>query len=90
MTKYRITRYAGEPTPCAIADPTGIFYSTGETDRTIAEMESLISDMIAWFKWYEHYPTICVLEFIKRGEAICGGAGQPTGHSCMKDGELLV
>ena len=84
MTKYRITRYAGEAQPCAIADPAGCFYSTGEVDRVFKaskdnmdEMQTLITDMLAWFKWTQPYPTICVQEFISRGNLLMNDKSQP-------------
>ena len=100
LTRYRITRYEGEAQPCAIADPAGCFYSTGEADRAISELnhqiytrnldilelkqtilelsdecrvaeaQTLIADMVAWFEWYVEYPSICVQEFIARGEQV--------------------
>ncbi len=104
MTKYRITRYAGEANPCAIADPAGCFYSTGEVDRKLVELEELlarrdkkigevmdlgsvvieamteeygearilITDMLAWFKWFQPYPSIAIQEFIARGSRFEG------------------
>lgn len=47
MTKYRITRYHGEPEPCAVADPAGCFYSTGEVDRQIDAFERAVDELIA-------------------------------------------
>lgn len=79
MTKYCITRYEGESHPCAIADPAGCFYSTGEVDRVIKaskdnmdEMQTLIADMLAWFKWFQLYPSIAVQEFVTKGRKFEG------------------
>jgi len=38
MTKYAIRMIPGEPRPCALADPSGCFYSTGEVDREISRL----------------------------------------------------
>lgn len=47
MTKYKVTRYHGESEPCAVADPAGCFYSTGEVDRRIDALESVIDELTA-------------------------------------------
>ena len=125
MTKYSVTRYEGEAQPCAIADPNGCFYSTGEVDREIArlsaensrqkqeiadlfqsmndveppivrEMRILINDMVAWFKWYQPYPSRCVQEFIERARKFEGGntdderaaATVPGGHPWPSTGDV--
>lgn len=95
MTKYSIRNV--DDHPCAVADPNGCFYSTGEVDKKIEEQkerifardkdkhelkqalleitdpgvdekEALITDMVNWFRWFQPYPTICVKEYIERGE----------------------
>lgn len=44
MTRYAIRTIPGETQPCAVADPAGCFYSTGEVDRLMVprtELDSL-------------------------------------------------
>jgi hypothetical protein len=39
-------------------------------EKKLEEAQILITDMVAWFKWTQPYPTICVQEFIARGDAL--------------------
>lgn len=34
---------------------------------TINTKQVLIADMVAWFKWFQPYPSVCVQQFIDRG-----------------------
>ena len=48
MTKYKLTKMPSETQPCMIRSEEGIYYSVGEVNRKIDELEKLIVDLGKW------------------------------------------